>query len=139
MEVRESDGPVLSDREIEELRARVRKELETEEEERVLAQQRQQAIRSAQSLRIREIEREEEEKFYAERGYRRFLDRAGNARWLSPEQAARWEEERVLQQRRRRRIGHRLASRKTRKVVIFLVAGVTLVLFALFLAFLRRG
>lgn len=139
MEVPQGDDRGLTEPEIEELRARVRKELESEEEERLQAQERQQAVRSVRAARIRDIEREEEEQFYRERGYRRFVDRAGNARWLSPEQAARWEEERALQQKRRRKLGRRFASRKARQVVVIAAAGITLVLFALFLAFLRRG
>lgn len=129
----------LSEREVAELRARVRKELEAEEEARLQAQQRYLESHASRAARVREIEREEEERFYSERGYRRFVDRSGNMRWLSPEQAGRWEEERALHQRRRRTIGHRLAGRKARRLVVIIVAGITLTLFAVFLAVLRRG
>lgn len=139
MEAQEASAPGLSEQEIEELRARVRRELEAEEQELLKLKQRQEALRSNRSTRIREIERDEEERFYRERGYRRFVDRRGNTRWLSPDQAARWEEERAVQHRRRRSLGRTLASRRGRRIVVTVVAGVTLTLFALFLAFLRRG
>ncbi|MBN1425771.1 hypothetical protein JXA88_14560 [Candidatus Fermentibacteria bacterium] len=137
-QAREAEA-VLSEEEIAELRARVRKELEAEEEERIKALQRQRESHASRTARVREIEQEEEERFYQERGYRRFVDRSGNVRWLSPEQASRWEEERALHQRRRRAISYRLASRKTRRLIVIAVAGVTLALFAVFLAVLRRG
>ncbi len=139
MEERQKGGVELSEEELAELRARVRRELEAEEEERLKASRRHGAAESRRLARIREIEREEEERFYRERGYRRFVDRAGNVRWLSPEQAARWEQERALQHRRRRSVRRKLTSRRARQALVMVAAGITLLLFALLLAFLRRG
>lgn len=130
---------LLSEEEIEELKARVRKQLAEEEEKREEARARAAVDHSTKSRRIREIEQEEEERFYRERGYRRFVDRAGNAKWLNPEQSARWEEERARQQRRKRDPRYHMRGSKVRKIIVVIVAVVALILLMIFLVILRRG
>lgn len=129
----------LSPEEIEELRARVRAELEAEEARRQRYVREREPRTSARAMRIRQIEREEEERFYRERGYRRFVDRAGHVRWLSPEQAQRWEEERQKRRRRSRSLSGRVSTPKARQLLATGIMVGALTLFALFLALLRRG
>jgi hypothetical protein len=136
---RAQENPVLSEEEIEELRARVRKQLAEEEAKRDEARARAAIDRSVRTRRVREIEQDEEERFYRERGYRRFIDRAGNAKWLNPEQYARWEEERARQLRRKRDPRYHMRAKSVRKTVVIIVAVGALILLMVFLAILRRG
>ncbi len=130
---------VLPEEEIQGLRARIRRELEEEQQREEEAQRQRQALPSGRAQRVREIEKEEEERCYTERGYRRFVDRVGTVKWLSPEQYAKWEEEKVKHQQRRHDPRHHLGSRKVRKTVILVMAGLAIVLLMYFLAQLRRG
>jgi len=131
--------PLITDEELDELRSRVRRQLEEEERQKQQAKVETAHAHSAKARRIREIEQDEEARFYSERGYRRFVDKVGNARWLSTEQYAKWEEERDRQQRRKRDPRYHMGSPKTRKIIVFAVSGVALALLFFFLAVLRRG
>ncbi len=134
-----NEALLLTDEELEELRRRVRRQLEEEERHKQQAKAEAAHAHSARARRVREIEQDEEARLYSERGYRRFVDKVGNARWLSPEQFAKWEEERDRQQRRKRDPRYHMGSRKARKIIVFAISGVALALLMFFLAVLRRG
>jgi len=134
----DSGGTDLSQEEIEDLRARVRAELEAKEQKRLEQDEKRDTNVLKQRI-IREIEREEEERYYIERGYRRFVDKTGNVKWFSPEQYRKWETERTRHQKRRKSLSYYLSGRKTRKTVILVLAGIVIVVIMYFLAELRRG
>lgn len=134
----DSGGLELTQDEIRHLRERVRSELEAKEKQRTerLKAEDKNALKERM---IKEIEREEEERYFIERGYRRFVDKTGNVKWFSPEQYVKWEAERTRHQKRRKSLSYYLSSRKTRKTVILVLAGIAIVVIMYFLAELRRG
>jgi hypothetical protein len=129
----------LSRDEEERIRAEVRARLEDLE-----AQRQRRAGRDEDGRRREELERErerrriireEEERFFRERGYRRFVDRAGNVRWLSPDQV---EKRNIEIERRRRRSRTKRIQRAVERLnlkVIGLATG-ALVVTALVLYFI---
>jgi len=134
----DSGGSKLTREEIEELRERVRSELVAKEQQRS-EQLKERDTNVLKERIIKRIEREEEERYYTERGYRRFVDKTGNVKWFSPEQYRKWETERTRHQQKRKSLSYYLSGRKTRKTVILVLAGIVIVVIMYFLAEIRRG
>ncbi len=110
------------------LREKIRKELE-ERERRIReskeAEERERQRRFEERLRM-QIREEEEERFYTERGYVKYINHRGGVEWITPEEA-----EQRKQRRRSRKPMSRRAARKKRKM-IQLAINASIVLIALF-------
>ena len=103
-------------KELEERERRARESKQKEEEER------QRRLEERLRLKIRE---EEEERFYTEKGYVKYINHRGGVEWITPEEA------RAREERRRKKTPSRHhRSYRRRKLVRFLVNG-ALVLTAL--------
>ncbi|RME25248.1 MAG: hypothetical protein D6798_09400 [Deltaproteobacteria bacterium] len=124
----------------EELRARIRAELEQEHEARVRrfaeqrahARKRHERRRSSKQQRIlEEIREEERRRLYREKGYRRYVDSNGRESWL-PKDEYEWRMRR--RKRRDRAAEYRPATRQRRRtLMIYAFATVAAVLIGLLL------
>ncbi len=122
------------------LRARIRAELEQEHEARVrrFAEHRQHARQrherrqhSKQQRMLEELREEERRKLYREKGYRRYVDSNGRETWLPKDEYA-WRMKR--RKRRDRASEYRPVTRQRRQtLLIYAVAAVAAVLIGLLL------
>jgi hypothetical protein len=117
----------LSPQEEKRIRAEVRARLEDLEAKRLRRAGREDDRKRQEELERererRRIIREEEERFFREKSYRRFVDRAGNVRWLSPEQVEKRKVEIDKRRRRSRASRIRKVAERLNLRVVGLAAG----------------
>ena len=115
---------VLTPREEQLLRDEVRNRLEAQEVESVVrAPQQTPARASHEQMERRRIIREEEDRFFAERGLRRYRNHRGEVEWLSEEDIRRRKQRRGSRRRRSwwKRLKRYIADRSLSNVVSGLV------------------
>lgn len=96
---------MLKPEEERELREKVKKELEEQnKKKKVIQKKRIQEYKNIleREKHIQEIIQEEEETFYSEKGFKKYISRTGNIYWLSPEE---------YEQRMKKRKSHRRKSK----------------------------
>ena len=117
------------------LREKIRKELE-ERERRIRqskeAEEKERQRRFEERLRM-QIREEEEERFYTERGYVKYINHRGGVEWLTPEEA-----EQRKQRRKSRKPSSRRATHKRRKrIQLAINLGIVLIGLFTFLYFYK--
>ncbi len=117
------------------LREKIRKELE-ERERRIReskeAEEKERQRRFEERLRM-QIREEEEERFYTERGYVKYINHRGGVEWLTPEEA----EQRKKRRRSRKPTSRRATMKRRKRIQLAINLGIVFVALATFLYFYK--